>query len=494
MVAGPIMSHAYLMPCALMAFATLVLRVQSDDVPAPVSSDEPVRDYVAGVSIANFYRPQNIKFTGVGIVNQDTAYFSTRWGIGELQTQIHWLHRVIDHDEVTAFHLCHHRNSVFYEVESQDGGSVTIHELSLVFQKEFKVVSFDDASPATSLACVDDLLLRASSSNVIAVNVAESEEPEHEEDKKEPVWSVLFEYDHHDQSDVITSLATSYAADVFTKAQVFALIPHNRTLLRVHLESDDHHSGHITAQSEILLEGGDGSDGAIQEASTYEPLHVLSVHDTILFADGCSLRQIADGYVKTVVGSPADCVEPQNETVEPVPWASRLSKPEALAGAAEETAEGAVLALTGAGIFRMTHADDTCTPHTEAEDCAGQHGCGWAAGAKSGEHMCLSCEALQAWASGESMEDVCTLEYGPRASTTYNLVGCGCVVVTTTPEPEPAGGSFTALHVVLVLFVLVAVCCVLLMFHRASRRAAAMREIYGAESCEFHIFTDEESR
>lgn len=245
-----------------------------------------------------------------------------------------------------------------------------------------------------------------------------------------------------------------------------------------------------------MLHGGAGSDGALDTASMYDPLFVTSVHDTILFADGCALRQISDGRVRTLLGEPAECVAPQNETLEPVPWASRLSKPEALAGAAEETLDGTVLALTGSEVLRVRQGEDECERHADAEECSAQPGCGWAEGVRPHERRCFGCDNLHEWAAGlATAMDPCLLETSPRGSTSYRLESCGCVAPQPAPSPEPDSGDDTGLTVLQVIFggsVIIAACCCMLMFRRASRREAAMRELYGVDTAEFHIFTDDE--
>ena len=40
--------------------------------------------------------------------------------------------------ELTAFHLCHHRSSIFYETLSKDGGVLTVHEYSLLAKESVK--------------------------------------------------------------------------------------------------------------------------------------------------------------------------------------------------------------------------------------------------------------------------------------------------------------------------------------------------------------------
>jgi len=473
------------------AFVTILALVRSEGwTQRDSSAGAALREYALGAQSMSFYRPHQLQITGVGLINEETAYFSTRGGVSELQQgHLKRLPVEVGDAEISAFHLCHHRSSFFFEVRARDGSTVTIFEHSLLFEKQLQVWHQEDASPATSLACVDKLLLRASSSNLLAIDVESAES-----DQEPAAVSVLFEYDPlHGDANVITSLATGYAADVYERAQVYALVPHNRTLLMLHLETD-HEAGKVVAETEPLLSGGDGSDGPVGEASTLEPLHLASVHDAVLFVDGCSLRQISHGHVRTLLGTPTDCSAPHNETLEPVPWASRLSKPEALAGSAEETLHGTTLMLTGADVIGVSQREDECGRHANLEDCSAELGCAWAEGARAGEQLCFGCDGLHQWAAAQATAtDPCLLELSPRASTTYSLAGCGCIMPTTAPDPNSEDGAgLTALQIILGGSVIIAAACCVLMFKRASRRQAVMCELYGPDSCEFHVFTDEE--
>jgi len=481
------------------AFATLLAFARSGTEQADRAAEEAVavaavREYVPGAWSTSFYRPHQLKITGIGLINQETAYFSTRWGVSELQNgHLQHLKVEVGDAEISAFHLCHHRSSFFYEVRARDGSTVTIfeHSLSPLFEKKLQVWQQEDVSPATSLACVDKLLLRASPSSLLAINVESAEAPE-----EHTAVSVLSEYDPHDsEANVITSLAVGYAADVYTRAQVYALVPHNRTLLRLHLETE-YHTEKVVAESEPLLHGGDGSDGALASASTHEPLFILSVHDSVLFADGCSLRQISDGRVRTLLGTPTGCIAPQNETVEPVPWASRLSRPQALAGAAEETLDGTVLALTGSQVFSVVQREEECAKHIDADECSAQSGCAWGQGENLGERLCFGCDRLHDWASRQGKADnwdICLLEMTPRAGTSYNLMGCGCVAPPPlAPDPDEDGSGLSIFQSIVGGAVIIAVFCCLLSVYRSQQRAAQMRELYGAETCEFHVFNNDD--
>jgi hypothetical protein len=466
-------------------------------------SDESTREYALGVRSASFYRPQQMQITGIGLANEETAYFAKTRSVAQWRRDENkFIEMTPPHEsgKISAFHLCHHRNSFFYEVKGD--GSVIIYEHSVERwhdEAPRTIWQSEDAYPASSLACVDKYLLRASESDLIAIDV----EPKHDDDHEHRPLDVstLFEYGPHEGH--IASVAVGFAADVVSRANIFAAVPGNGTLVRLHLSSDLHEDHKLIAQSEPFLLAGDGSDGALSDASAYDPRHVASVHGTVLFADGCALRQIADGRVKTLIGVPSRCTAPQNETVEPVPWASRLSKAMALAGVAEETSDRTVLALTGdrsspahevQHVFKVTQRDDSCSEHVAEDECTTQQGCAWAIGAKEIERLCFSCEALDEWIRGQhDVGEKCMLEMQPRFGTNYNLIGCGCVA--PTPVPGSSDFGLTAFQILVGGAVILAACCVLTMLHRASRRAAAPRELLYEDCAEFHIFTDcEEDR
>lgn len=460
------------------AFCALAIRVGR-----VAAQDVPVRDYVLDAWTAHFYRPRTMHIMDIGLVNEDAAFFATTSGVfhphaGELTRLL----EVAD-GEMTAFHLCHHRNSIFYEVLARDGGTVTITEYFLLAGSSKQVVEFQDALPATSLACVDQLLLRASPASLQAIHLGTGE------------VSVLWHSES--QQNVISSIAASYAADIFTRAHIYGLVPQNRTILRLQLGST---ADGLTVDSESVLTGGDGNDGPIASASTYQPHSVLSVRDAILFVDGCSLRRISDGSVRTVLGSPQECARAVNETaLEPVPWATRLVSPSALASEAQATVDGAVLVLTGTEVFRIVQRESECVSHQSEDECVSQQGCGWAEGAEPHERLCLECTKLHEWASSSSQSpaaDVCVLEAGPRAGTRYSLSACGCVAPepepAPSPEPELEDEGTGVLQAIFAIIVVPAALIVLFLWYRAKRRAGTLRQFYGADSAEFHLFTEED--
>ncbi|CAE8655900.1 unnamed protein product, partial [Polarella glacialis] len=225
------------------------------------------------------------------------------------------------------------------EILAKDGGVLTIYEYSLSARESVKIRVFQETVPATSLACVDQLLLRASPANLIAISLQQGGFGH---------TSVLQKFRDPEGADALGSLSVGFAADVPSQAQLFAVAPRNRSVLRLHLVEDETTGGLHLGGSELLVAGGDGGDGPLSEASALEPRQVLWNHGKVIFSDGCSVRQIDGGLVTTLLGAPAECVEPGNETLAPVPWATRISAPAALAAEAEGTAGAAVLVLTAA--------------------------------------------------------------------------------------------------------------------------------------------------
>jgi len=481
-----------------LAFIVLLVLVQSEGEEPDEGAE--VREYVPGVLSKSFYRPRNFPITDIGVWDEDTAYFSSRHSVKKID-EGHLMPmngmEVGGGDEIIAFHLCHNRNSFFYEVQAEDGGTVTIFEHHLDDDHRVEVwKNEEDASSAKSLLCVGKLLLRASQDDLLAIDIERSES-----DHEHPSVSVLRKYDRNDDDAlVITSLATHFANDVYTNQQVYGLVPRNRTLLKLHLETD-HETEKVIAKSEILLSGGDGSDGDRDSASLLDPLFVLSLHDSVLFADGCALRQISrDERVRTLMGAPRECTSPQNQTVEPVPWATRLSPLQALAGSPEGTRYGVALALTKEEVVSVVQREDSYCAELDSEDCLAHPGCGWAQGEKLHEQLCFDCDALRQWESarkdivGEDI-DICLFEAAPRARTTYRLGGCGCAAPETTPQPDADGVGLTILQFFIGGSVIIGGCLGGLTYIRAQKRRAALaREMYGSiDCCEFHVFTDEEA-
>jgi hypothetical protein len=401
----------------------------------------------------------------------------------------------VDNEEIKAFHLCHHRSSIIYEVLSRDGGALSIYEYSIPVRTKVKVKEFQDAVPASSLVCADQWLLRASPSALRAVHLPSG------------VQSELHKFQEHDASDGFASLSVAYAADVIGKVEVFAASPANRTIVRLRLQDDG--SGLLREEAnELVLAGGDGSDGPLASATVQSPSQLTWTRGKVIFTDGCTLREldlttIGSARVRTLLGSGAACVRPGNETLEPSPWASRLSRPIALASGAEGTASSSALLLTEAQVLHIADEPNVCSGaprhgHESAEAAcvsasAKEHagGCGWAEGPAVEEQLCMECNAFEGWAASQRPAvDLCSLEGTSRAGTRYGLSGCGCAVKPTmAPDEEQAERVQFNLSILLVLAALVT--CVLL--YRRGRRVTRMREMYGVDTAEFHVFRDDEA-
>mmetsp|Transcript_76945 Transcript_76945/g.213822 ORF Transcript_76945/g.213822 Transcript_76945/m.213822 type:complete len:486 (-) Transcript_76945:273-1730(-) len=458
------------------------------------ASAEPTRDYAAGLWSTAFYRPvqEAAQLRGVGLVNDETAFFATRSGISGLHDGVPAPLLEVADGDIVSFHLCHHRNSIFYEVLLHEGAKLSIFEYSLIARSKVHVRDFQDIAPSSSLACVDRLLLRASPASMLSISLQGG-----------PL-SVLREF-HSDisgASDAITSLTVSYAADVYSRAEILGVVPHNRSVVRFRLAADVVGRPVVTGL-EMLLPGGDGSDGPLKTATVHEPSQVLWTRDRVILADGCALREVRAGNVRTILGIPVACVEPAAELLEPVPWASRISRLQGLAGAADGTSLGTVLAFTGAQVVHVSEGTDRstaehCAANAHEAACVAQHACGWAEGDGSDQHLCLDCVGLQHWADGQA----CAFESAPRAGTRYGLAACGCLPPQPGPEPGPitpapgAGGHHhEGIWAFLVFLTLLVGLVVAFMMYRAHRRAAAMRELYGADTidtAEFHTFTDDD--
>lgn len=459
-------------------------------------------DFVARASTSTFYRPntvQNLQIEAVGLVNEDIAYFATKEAVFRYHRNdphhkgfVHKIYHLMDHesgcdgDEIGAFQLCHHRNSFFYETKSKDGGQVKLCEYFLQAEKTQKVWEHEDALPATSLACVDDFLLRASPEELTAHHLVVKEE----EEKK---VSKLFSFTAPDSPDVLTSLAVGHASDTLEHALVFAAAPHNHSIVRLHLAGSEQ----LVAHTEPLPLPG--------EAATFSPGRLEWVNGGLGFSDGCSVRWLTwteplphELHVRTLLA--ADCVPPANETLQPVPWGSQLSVPAGTnhgtlgIASSSHTLDHDVLVLTGAQVLRTSWNEDGCDGHNEEAACVKGESCGWAEGHEHGEQLCLSCKALHEWATSQQSIELCSFHGASRAGTRYSLEGCGCQeVVPTASPPSEDGPALGAGQVLLVIIVVFAALVVAVLLYRAFRRAATMRELYGVDEAEFYTFTDEES-
>jgi len=213
---------------------------------------------------------------------------------------------------------------------------------------------------------------------------------------------------------------------------------------------------------------------------------------------------VQGGRVRTLVGMPDQCaaVQPSGgsgnepeERLEPVAWASVLSRPLALAGPAEATAGGApALLLTGAEVVQVDIRPSPCEGLASGA-CEEAHGCGWAAG-PGAAGACLDCGGLERWAAAvrPGPLEACSLQEAPRADTSYALGGCGCAAPSSSEPPRPSGDEEgeAAGQVFLVLLLVLAGLVVVVFLYRSFRRAAIMRDIYRDDTAEFHVFTDDE--
>jgi len=439
------------------------------------------REYVVNAWSTSFYKPR-AEVGALGIINQDSVFFKSKWAISALHDG--FLSQLVEVDgetsEITSFYLCHHRNSFFYEVVSREHGTVTIFEYGLSTKHRAMVREFQDLVPSRALGCVDQLLLRASQSSLLALSLQTG------------ATSILRHYSTGEDALVIDSLTVGYAADVAARAEIYAVAPRNRTVLRLHLADD---GGGLSAKFEELLPGGIGADGPLADASAHEPHSVLWSRGKVLFVDGCSLRELDGGHVRTLLGHPQHCSEAASESLHAVPWASQISRIQAVAAAADATAVGAVLLATGAEVLQVVvQGDSSCGTHSADAECTAQHGCGWAEGETTEQRACFSCSGLESWAQRQNHGDPCDLEGSHTAGTRYSLAGCGCSAPTPAPAPappDPAGDDDAArVQTVLAVLIIIAAAFAALLLYRRSRRAAAMRELYGVDTAEFHTFTD----
>lgn len=438
------------------------------------------REYVLNAWSTSFYKPR-AEIESLGLINQDSVFFKSKWAISALHDG--FLSQLVEVDgetsEITSFHLCHHRNSFFYEVVSREHGTMTIFEYGLSTKHTAMVREFQDLVPSRALACVDQLLLRASQSSLLALSLQTG------------ATSILRQYATGEDVLVIDSLTVGYAADIAERAEIYAVAPRNRTVLRLHLADN---GGGLSAKLEELLPSGIGADGPLADASAHEPHSVLWSRGKVLFVDGCSLREVDGGHVRTLLGHPQHCSEPASESLHAVPWASQISRIHAVAAAADETAVGAVLLATGAEVLLVVvQGDSSCGVHSADAECTAQRGCGWAEGQSTEQRACFSCSGLETWAQRQNHGDPCDLEESHAAGTRYSLAGCGCLAPTPAPAPappDPADDDASRVQAALAVLIIIAAAFTALLLYRRSRRAAAYRELYGVDTAEFHTFTD----
>eukprot|EP00439_Symbiodinium_sp_Y106_P053436 s1515_g7.t1 len=444
------------------------------------------REYVDDSWSSSFYQPHDVQVNHVGMVNAQAVYFATKTGVSMLHDGL-LTPAVERHDsELVAFHMCHHRSSLFYEVLSKDGGVLTIYEYSLLAKESVKVAIFQETVPAKSLCCVDNLLLRASRSSLVAVSLSSG---------ALGASSILQKF--KDEQDVLGSLTAAFAADIVQHAQVYAVVPRNRSVVKLHLQEDTHGVLHLTAVDEVLIPG-EGADGPTEKASVVQPHHVAWLHGKLLIVDGCSLRQVEEGRVKTLLGSPVECAEPPNETLSPASWTSRIAQPLGLAVEAEATTGHTVLVLTRGQVIQVTQDDGSCTESSHdtcikdalnrvGRQTANQEQCGWVEDDR--HNRCLGCSELHAWAEAQRPPlDPCLLQSsaiggaGRADSVRYDLSACGCADI----------GLAGFMRVLLVLGIAAGV---LFYCWRERQRRRFQQDMYGmtSDTVQFHTFNDQEN-
>lgn len=455
----------------------------------------PSREYSSGSWGRSFFRPKEVQLDAVGLVNEDTVFLATRSGIKTLQRgHLTQFIEAVEGEDYKAFHLCHHRSSIFYQVLARDGGALSVYEYGLAARQKVLVHQFQDAVPATALACVDQWLLLASSTALLAVHLPTQ------------TLSELRTFEDPEGADSIASVSVAYAADVVERAEVYVASPGNGTIVRLRL-TDAGEGALREKASDVVLGAGEGSDGPVAEATVRSPGQLLWSRGQVLFTDGCALRSLKDGRVRTLLGGVGTCAPAANETLEPVPWATQLSRPRSLAAAAEGTAGSAVLLLTESQVLHVSEEANACAgaaatapeaPGGAADACeADRVQCAWAEGPESNEALCLECGALERWlAMARPTTDVCGLEEEPRGGTRYSLGGCGCAPTPApappTPGPDAAGDDATGLQAALSALLVIVLCVGGIVMHRRSRRQAALRDLYDVDTAEFHMFADNE--
>lgn len=421
------------------------------------------REYLPTWS-SSFYRPRDVDLKHIGLVNVETVFFATHSGVSTLHDGLLTPAVEVRDAELTAFHMCHHRSSFFYETLAKDGGVLTIYEYSLLAKESVKVAIFQETVAAKALACVDHLLLRASQANLVAVSLTPGAPK-----------SMLQKFKDEDH---FTSMAVAFPADSVQHAEVYAVVPRNRSVvkLRLHQDSVDLHLSDI----QELLPAGDGADGSVEQASVLDPLHVAWLHGKLLVADRCALRQVSDGYVHSLLG--AECSE--NETLQPAPWASKISTPLGLAAESEATAGQTAMLLTAHQVIQVSE-EEGCAE--SSRDSCLKAGCGWAEGDASHMH-CFSCKLLQSWADAQRPTvDPCVLEAKLQpGATRYDLEACGC---KPPAPPKYEGGDSLWGIVRLVLFF--GTLGIAIAWFRQRQRQRRDEEMYvPAPNVQFHTFND----
>jgi len=285
------------------------------------------------------------------------------------------------------------------------------------------------------------------------------------------------------------SLAVAFAADVVQHAQIFAVVPRNRTVVKLHLQEDTGGALHLTAAEELLA-AGEGADGPVAAASVSQPSQVAWLHGKLLVVDGCSLRQVEEGRVTTLLGSPTDCVETGNETLSPAFWLSKITQPLGLAVESEATTGNTVLVLTRAQVIQVTQQEDNMCAESSHDACVKAAGpCGWVEGEQS-QHRCFSCPSVHTWAESQRPPlDPCGLQSVPGL-VSFDLAPCGCSLPPeTTPAPDEDVGVAGFVRVVVVLGIFVGV----FFYLWRQRQRRRLQDMYGVapDTVQFHTFNDD---
>mmetsp|Transcript_45895 Transcript_45895/g.106699 ORF Transcript_45895/g.106699 Transcript_45895/m.106699 type:complete len:517 (+) Transcript_45895:64-1614(+) len=426
------MAHSHLwdilLPC-------LVLCWQS----ASGRTNSPAREYSSDLRSDLFFRPTRVKIDDLGLVNDAHVYLSTQQKILEMvqlppTPAFQSVPQVTGSDTITASFLCHHRSSIFYEVDNAGQGS--IFELDILHKQEpHRILEIPvDREPGFALACVDGSLLRLSKADFMVIDLSSGQ------------FTVLLAYGGLSDPNFIASLSVRYAADRVDQAEIYTVFPRNKTIARLKLQlgnpSDTPHLGGVN-----LLAGGNGADGVLAKASVREPHSILSSHGQVFFTDGCAVRVVQRGVVKTLLGDPSvsDCVASHDESLELAPWSSTLARPAKLAGSSAATAHPVVLLLTEAeqpppghdygpsspnSIIRLDLVESACASFSDEKQCI-VNGCAWAEGRINSQRLCFECDYMRQWAAAESRRlsshfDGCSLQVKRRAGTRYALSSCGC--------------------------------------------------------------------
>eukprot|EP00747_Dinoflagellata_sp_TGD_P131518 gnl/TRDRNA2_/TRDRNA2_174975_c0_seq1.p1 gnl/TRDRNA2_/TRDRNA2_174975_c0~~gnl/TRDRNA2_/TRDRNA2_174975_c0_seq1.p1 ORF type:complete len:509 (-),score=68.39 gnl/TRDRNA2_/TRDRNA2_174975_c0_seq1:270-1796(-) len=423
------------------------------------------RTYAPSAWGFRFYKPSQAKILGVGLENEDRAYFATEDRLVTVETGglLSTLMELPDDDKLTAFHLCHHRGSLLYEAKhttTDNKTTIVLYEYSLSVRNWLQVIDLGSVPPADSLACVDRVALRSSSTGVIAIDLMKK------------MATSLLTFEAPDGSDVLTSLSVAFASDTTEHAVIYAVAPHNHTLLKLRFIPEQEGLA-LNSSFEVVIPAGDGHDGSVGGplgASALDPQRALwAAHmGALLFVDGCALRAVVGGSATTLLAGPdgsGTCVQPLKESVGSLPWNWDLSGPMHIAGSGPGTADAGALLVTGEQVLYVKWPETSCSSYTDESECVSHDGCGWAEGSTdiardAGQRLCFTCEGLQWWSemSSPGLDDICSLSGSPKTAALrykswFNLVSCGCALPPGGQTPDSSQGQGLGILVVLLLTV-----------------------------------------